>query len=140
MKLSKHRKAAFIIAGIILLGGALLLAFPSSGPAHAAAHQPQISADYGTMLIKMIVSVALVCLLAYAILRWGLGRLAGNVQGGEQMEVLSRLAVGPDRTIMVVRVGPRFLVVGNTETGISLLTELSDDEAYDFVAAEVSEK
>jgi flagellar biogenesis protein FliO len=56
------------------------------------------------------------------------------------MEILSRLGVGPNRSIMVVRVGPRFLVIGSTETGISLLSELSEEEARDFDVSQVTDK
>lgn len=144
MNLSKHRKAALILAGLILLGGALLLAFPASAPtpapAEAVSQTPAVTSDYGSMLLKMIISVGLVCLLAYAILRWGLGRMVNTREGSEQMEVLGRLAVGPDRSIMVVRVGPRFLVIGNTETELSLLRELSEEDARDFLVAQLPEE
>ncbi|QDG51659.1 flagellar biosynthetic protein FliO [Persicimonas caeni] len=144
MNISKHRKTAFILAGLILLGGALLLAFPVSQPpapaADVAAQTPAVHSDYGGMLLKMVISVGLVCLLAYAILRWGLGRLAGVQAGTERMEILDRLSVGPNRSIMVVRVASRFLVIGNTETGISLLSELSEEDACEFLVSQVSEE
>ena len=139
--LSKHRKVAFILAGIILLGGALLLAFPVSQPAapaaEAAAQSPVVQSNYGSMLVQMVISVGLVCLLAYAILRWGLGRLAGAGNRTDKMEILDRLPVGPNRSIMVVRIASRFLVIGNTETGISLLSELSETDAREFADPQV---
>jgi flagellar protein FliO/FliZ len=139
MKLSKHRKIALILAGLVLLGGALLFAFPASQPVETVQQTPVVQSDYGGMLLKMVISVGLVCLLAYAILKWGLGRLVGNTQADGEMEILSRLGVGPNRSIMVVRVGPRFLVIGSTETGISLLSELSEEEAHDFDVSEVTD-
>jgi flagellar protein FliO/FliZ len=140
MNLSKHRKTALILAGLILLGGALLFVFPASQPVETVQQAPVVQSDYGGMLLKMIISVGLVCLLAYAILKWGLGRLVGGQQVSGEMEILSRLGVGPNRSIMVVRVGPRFLVIGSTETGISLLSELSEEEARDFDVSQVTDK
>jgi flagellar biosynthetic protein FliO len=152
MNLTKHRKTALVLAALILLGGALLFAFPASQPIDAVQQAPSaqpipstqqvptVESDYGSMLLKMIISVALVCLLAYAILRWGLGRLVGATPANGEMEILSQLGLGPNRSIMVVRVGPRFLVIGSTETGISLLSELSSEEAADFDLSQVPDK
>lgn len=168
MKISPQRKMALFLAALILMGGALLLLSPGEAPPNGARHdepslepsaastaispkerknptqpdkigQPDLGADYGLMLIKMIVAVALVCLLAYAILRWGVGRLAGGRTGGEEMQILGRLPIAPNRTIMVVQIGPRFLVVGNTETEISLLSELSAENAKKYFAPQVSD-
>ncbi|AWV90981.1 flagellar biosynthetic protein FliO [Bradymonas sediminis] len=161
MKTTPQRKIALFLAALILLSGVLLLLFPaapappaerrleaSSAPPQALeispkterVAEPNVGADYGMMLIKMIIAVALVCLLAYAILRWGVGRIAGGRSGGEQMRVLGRLPIAPNRTVMVVQVGPKFLVLGNTETQISLLTELSPESAEEYFPSQVSEK
>lgn len=165
MTISPQRKIALFLAALILGSGALLLLLPAGAPAppvevenaaevvsgeventaeivsgEAAVARPELGADYGMMLIKMIIALGLVCLLAYAVLRWGVGRLAGGRAGGEHMQVLGRLALGPNRTIMVVQVGPRFLVLGNTETEISLLSELSAENAQRYFATQAADK
>lgn len=168
MTISPQRKIALFLAALILGSGALLLLLPAGAPAppvevenaaevvsgevensveavpgeagEAAVAGPELGADYGMMLIKMIIALGLVCLLAYAVLRWGVGRLAGGRAGGEHMQVLGRLALGPNRTIMVVQVGPRFLVLGNTETEISLLSELSAENAQRYFATQAADK
>jgi len=156
MTISPQRKIALFLAALILVSGALLLILPTgsappgevensvevaSGDAsQAAVASPDLGADYGMMLIKMIVALGLVCLLAYAILRWGVGRLAGARLGGEQMRVLGRLAIAPKRTILVVQVGPKFLVLGSSETEISLLSELSAENAQKYFMSQASEK
>lgn len=156
MKISPQRKIALFLAALILLSGALLWLVPSTPPPkyEESAGEAQIfenpgesthtgtpgfGADYGMMLIKMIVAVALVCLLAYAILRWGVGRIAGARAGGEEMQILGRLPLAPNRTILVVQIGPRFLVLGNTETEISLLSELSEESAKKYFLGQVPE-
>ena len=156
MTISPQRKMALFLAALILVSGALLLILPRGAAppgevgdsvevmpgeaSKAAVAGPDLGADYGMMLIKMIIALGLVCLLAYAILRWGVGRLAGARVGGEQMRVLGRLPIAPNRTIMVVQVGPKFLVVGNTETEISLLSELSAESAQEYFPSQVAEK
>lgn len=149
MKISPQRKMALFLAALILLSGAFLLLVPSAAPPANSFETPAeagpiaaptVGADYGMMLIKMVIAVALVCLLAYAILRWGLGRIAGARSGGGEMQILGRLPIAPNRTIMVVQVGPRFLVVGNTETEISLLSELSPENAAEYFPSQVLEK
>jgi flagellar protein FliO/FliZ len=150
MNLQKHRWMALVAVAAILAGAFLIFSSPSTsqptsevaeatGPDASEPSAASPTSNYGAMLLKMIVSVALVCLLAYAILRWGLGRLVGNVQADEHMDVLGRLAVGPNRQILVVRVASRFLVVGSTETEISVLTELSEDEATAFLDPQPTE-
>ena len=155
MTISPQRKIALFLAALILVSGALLLILPAGSAPHVErAHSVEVApadapaplaganlgADYGMMLIKMIIALGLVCLLAYAILRWGVGRLAGVRAGGEHMQVLGRLALAPNRTIMVVQVGPKFLILGNTETEISLLSELSAESAASYFPSQVPDK
>jgi flagellar biosynthetic protein FliP len=65
---------------------------------------------------------------------WLLRRLpvagAAPVRGGVPLRVLQRATVGPRQGIALVQVGPRVLVLGSAEDGLSLLTEL-DGEARD---------
>jgi flagellar biogenesis protein FliO len=84
----------------------------------------------GSMLVEMLVALAVVCLLAYAALRWGLGRLGGRGEADQgAIDIIARRAIGPDRTILVVRVGPKTLIVGETESGMTRLGELDAEEA-----------
>lgn len=154
MNASPHRKTAVILAGLILLAGVLLLLIPQpelpQAPAPGA-HPPGVATapadpdaapplpylqpaaptipatDYTAMLLQMIISVALVCLLAWAILRWGLGRLVGTRSDTENLRILSRLPIGPRRSILVVQAGEKCLLLGSTETEISLLCEFSEN-------------
>lgn len=157
MNLSRSRLVAVGVAALVLVGGVLLLTFPAtesveeetsgahevvgeSGGEEALEAEVPGTTDYGAMLLKMVISVVIVCALAYVILRWGLRRVVGESSGSENMEVLGRLGIGPERAIMVVRVGSRYLVIGSGETEISILTELSEAEASAFVDTEVTEE
>ncbi len=149
MNLPKHRWLAIIFVVLLGVAGTIVLLSPNPQPSEQPVSEQSEatdktpaapSTDYGGMLLKMIVSVALVCLLAYAILRWGLSRLVGGDQTTGQMEVLGRLAIAPNRSILVVRVGPRYLVVGSGETGISILSELSEQEAVNYFQPQLTEE
>lgn len=105
-------------------------------------HPPEPSApasNYTAMLLQMILSVALVCLLAWAILRWGLGRLVSTRSDTENLRILSRLAIGPRRSILVVQAGEKCLLLGSTETEISLLCEFSENNFQAFTKSQVVE-
>ena len=153
MKAAPHpNKKHWIILGIAIVFGLLLPAaflLPDDAPADelesaeatdtttpdrdGAAVDPgpaetPATADYGGMLLRMVLSLAVVCLLAYVALKWGLGRLYGDSQSDDQMEVISRLRLAPKREILITRVGPRYLIVGSTETELNILGELTPNE------------
>lgn len=62
--------------------------------------------------------------------RRGVGR------GALPMAVLQRMPLGPKQGMLLVRVGPRVLVLGTSDRGPSLLTELDDDECRLAIGAE----
>ena len=45
------------------------------------------------------------------------------------MEALDRLPLGRDQSVILARVGERYLILGATPAGISLLAELTAEEA-----------
>ena len=66
---------------------------------------------------------------AYYFSRWT-GKMFGTMPGlgGPNMRVLDRLSVGRDQSVLVVRVGGRYFLVGAAPSGVSLLAELSEEE------------
>jgi flagellar biosynthetic protein FliO len=93
--------------------------------------------EYGWILLRMIAVLGAVCALAYVSLRWGLKRYT-NLQPGAkgQMEVVDRLGIGPRRSVMVIRTGGQYWLLGSSEVGLSMLGELEgwspgDQECYD---------
>ncbi len=83
---------------------------------------------YGALLFQLVLVVIGVCALAYVILRFGLKRLIAPEGKGGPMEVVSRLPLEPRRSILLVRVGERHLIVGSSEAGLSTLGELDEWE------------
>lgn len=97
--------------------------------------------ELGSAFIQMVMMLGLVCLLAYLILGKALPRLM-RVQPPtaprRMLEVIDRLPLDQRRSIMVVKLGDRYFLVGATETGISLLSRLETDEIEDALAAAAS--
>mgnify|MGYP006300920393 CR=1 FL=1 len=95
---------------------------------------PTTGTDFGSMLIEMLLVLAAVCLLAYAVLRWGVGKLVGgDTTSDGPIEILERQPLGPDRSIVVVRIGSKTLVVGSSEAGMTRLGELDGEDLEEFL-------
>ena len=81
----------------------------------------------------MLLALVAVCLVAYALLKWGLAGLLGTDHPDDgPIDVLARKPIGPDTTILVVRVGPEVLILGNTDAGLNRLGELDETDLDDF--------
>lgn len=80
----------------------------------------------GGSLAWSLVSLGLVCVVAYVVLRL-LSRRLGSPRGGP-IRVLARCAVEPRRSLALVEVGGRCLLVGIGDGPMTLLAELSDGE------------
>ena len=86
--------------------------------------------DYGWMLLRMIGVLAAVCALAFVVLRWGLQRMAPvNADSAGRLEVIERLGLGPKQSLLVVRAGEQYLLVGISEGGFERIGVL---EAADW--------
>lgn len=73
-----------------------------------------------------------VLLGAYVFTRWAGKNLGNGWIGGPggtgRIRVLDRTGVGKDQSILVIRAGERYLLLGSTPAGITLLTELTREE------------
>lgn len=105
-----------------LLRGALPLALGGLGAA---------SGDLGAALVRMVLSLLLVCALAWALLRFGLPRLLGSrgLAGGSggTLRVVERQALSASKTLWVVELGTRRWLLGGSEAGLALLAELEPE-------------
>jgi len=85
---------------------------------------------------KMLSALGVVILLAYGAL-YALRRMMGKRYGGggvnSSLEVLQTTHVGPHKTISLVRVGQRSVLVGVTDQNISTLTELDVQETEEII-------
>ena len=95
-------------------------------------------------LLGIILVLLLVMAGCYLFTRWAGTGLGGPfVAGGSgtRMKVVERLPLGRDQVLLVVRLGERYLLLGSSPAGISLLTELTGEEGALWAsAAEPTEK
>lgn len=86
-----------------------------------------VGSGYGEMLVGSLVVLGLVCLVAWVVVRFGVRRLWSPRAGGV-LDVVARVPLEPRRSLYVVEVGGKTLLVGTSEMGLSVLSEL-DGEA-----------
>lgn len=99
-----------------------------------AAWQPSLSSQagfaersgYGEMLAISLGLVAVICVVAVVLVR-ALGQ-RGPGRRGELIEVIARQPLEPRRSLYVVRAGNKTLLLGSSEQGVTMLTELEGVE------------
>ncbi len=94
------------------------------------------SSDWLGLLAGMIVKLALVIGLIYLAikaLRSYVYKGQGAFAAKKPVSLLGSLNLSPNKTVYVLEVGRKILVVGGTQNQLSLLTEIQDQEAIDEV-------
>lgn len=129
--------AAF--AGLLMINSGPVSAdrVTSIGPAHPTAQatpvtaaQEEFAGEAMPSLLRMVSALAIVIACIYGGL-WllkrtmGRGRTAG---GGRTLEVIETVAVAPKKTVSLIRVADKSVLVGVTDSTLSVLTELSPEE------------
>lgn len=84
---------------------------------------PSVAGSLGLTFL----SLGLVCLLAYVALHWLARRAPRGLGAG--MRVLARCQLEPRRQLVAVEVAGRFFLLGSAEGGLSLVAELTAEEA-----------
>jgi flagellar protein FliO/FliZ len=77
----------------------------------------------GAALAQTLVALAAVCALAWWVLRWAARRGVGRSPAGV-ITVVDRVALDPRRTLFVVRVAGKALLLGGGDAGLAVLSEL----------------
>lgn len=87
------------------------------------------AASYGDLLITSIVVLAIVCVVAFATVKL-VGRFlaTGRTRGAHLLDVIARVPLEPRRSLYVVDVAGKSLLVGTSEMGLSVLAELDPAE------------
>lgn len=89
----------------------------------------ELPGGYGVALLQTLLALAAVCILAWVVLRWAARRGLGVGAPGARVQVLERIALDARRTLWLVRVGERVLLIGGGDDGPpALLAELREDE------------
>ncbi len=116
---------------------------PLCGPLATAALAALAASDqlpsFGGLLLKTIASLALVCLLAVVVVRFGLARwLKGQQPDPAHLALVASLPLGPRRSVHLVRALDRLIVVGASEAGLQHLADLGPGAAQGLMAAQES--
>jgi flagellar biogenesis protein FliO len=106
-----------------------------AGRAPAAATRPTAAAQSAAPTDpldakRVAVALGVVLMTIYAAHRaWRRLGMPGSVaKTGQTLQVVSRLAVSPRQQILLIRVGRRFVLVGNSGTQMNPLCEIADPE------------
>ena len=86
-------------------------------------------------LLGILLVLLLVLAASYLVTRWAGQTLGGGfsaVGRGGRLQVLDRAGVGRDQSLLVVRAGQRYLLLGSTPAGLTLLAELTQEEGKDW--------
>ncbi len=133
--------AAFIGLAMINIGGASAENRTALGTiAEAGSAESGVSAATGETafdsspypaIVKMIGALTVVIVAIYGglfLLKRAGGGRNGSRGGGRLLEVLETAYVGPKKTVSLVRVAEKSVLIGVTEGQISVLSELDADE------------
>jgi flagellar protein FliO/FliZ len=85
-------------------------------------------AGYGELMLTSLLVLVVVCVVAWAALKW-LGRWMEGRRVGSGVTVVGRVPLEPRRSLYVVEAGGRRLLIGSSEGGVTLLTELEAEVA-----------
>lgn len=88
----------------------------------------------GLSLFSTILSVVAVLLLAYWCSRV-LGKQGMKTSGLRHMKVLEHMQVGQDRMLLLVQVGEHTYLIGASQAGVQLLTEVEGEFTSDMPLA-----
>ncbi len=85
--------------------------------------------ELGSQVATSLAVLALATVAAYLVVRLARRARGGALrQGGAELELLARLPLDLRRSVYLVRVGERVLVLGAGEAGLSKLAELPSEE------------
>lgn len=89
---------------------------------------------YWSQILSVLGLLAVILLVlagAYFFTRWAGQNMGGGLfvrSGGSRLQVLDRASVGRDQAVLVVKAGQRYLLLGCTSAGLTLLAELTREE------------
>lgn len=108
--------------------------FPGACPGMALSALDGLSSLFS--LIWLLICVVVVIVLAYLFTRFlaGRGGGMGGLSGGEGFKVLRRLPLGREQSAALVKAGERYFLLGVAPSGITLLAELTAEEAEAMTA------
>lgn len=81
--------------------------------------------SFFSLFVQTMLALALVCGLAYFLFRWVAPRLQQATGGaGRMIRVVDRVSLDARKSLVVVEVAGRWLLVSSSEAGVHLISEL----------------
>ncbi|MHC6203461.1 FliO/MopB family protein [Breznakiellaceae bacterium SP9] len=99
--------------------------------------QSQGTSDFWAVL-RMVLVLALAATAIYGIIYFIKRANRPQEQTDPFVRVISRVSIGANRYVLVVLVGTKAFLVGSGEGGVSLITEIQDQETLDAMIVEDS--
>lgn len=148
MKNSRQQRKSVITVSVIILIAILGLVFVHNDyvaadknvvdmPQTESAVDNGAQANFGESvsvmpsLIRIFSALVLVIAAIYGgiyLLKKLMGRRYAGIQSKGNLEVLETIHIAPRKTITLLRVGEKSVLVGSTESSMSMLTEMNSDE------------
>lgn len=95
--------------------------------------------EYAGDLLRMVFALGFVCVIAWITLRFAASRGLGTNARGKRLEVIERLTLDPQRSLLIVRVDQRRLLIGiGAGAAPQLMTELDASGGPSTGVADVS--
>jgi flagellar protein FliO/FliZ len=154
-----HNKRTIIIVSAILLaafigvfaisigkltadgGSSALTAGSDTDPAENDRKEMSLSSGVPTgSIVKMVSALLIVILSIYFcvfLLKKFMSRGYGGARKDRLLEVIESTYVGPKKTVSLVRVADRSVLIGVTDQSISVLTELDSEKTASLVSVDV---
>lgn len=110
----------------------LRLPDPKQGAEHWAAQGNVGQSTFFDQLVRVCWSLAIISLLVWVVAKVaekaGLKEVAVGQASKSLIDIIEKKRLAPGRTIMIMRVGPKVLVVAATEKGYETLTEMDGEQ------------
>lgn len=92
------------------------------------------SLNFIGVLLQTLIALAAVCGLAYVIFRVILPKLQIVQSSGNMIRIVERVGIDTRRSLLVVEVAGKWLLVSISESGVQLVSELNEQEAREAEA------
>lgn len=87
------------------------------------------------MLLQTALALVFVCGIAYVIFRFILPRLATTYGGNSMIRIVDRAGLESRKTLYIIEVAGKWLLVSSSEQGVQLVSELDSETAKEMEAA-----
>jgi len=96
------------------------------------------SPSYFSLLLKTLIILIVFGVGIYYIFKYISKKQGLNMPNGDIIKLVSNIPVGTNRFVQLISVGTHYFLIGNTEAGINLLSEITDNESINMIQIEAN--